>query len=416
MIADVVVLLEILLLSIWTGFILYLLVLTALALTVSLRHDFQAERERRFVVVIPAHNEEAGIRHTVQSIRAVSYPPERFSVLVVADNCTDRTADEARAAGATVAERVDPVERGKGYALRWAFDRILGDPGAPEAIVVIDADSEMSQNFLSVANWYLEHGARVVQASDLVAPDPEAWSAQMTRIGFYLYNYVRPLGRNRLGGTAGLRGNGMCFSADVLKENRWSAFSISEDLEYGLQLLLRGVMVKLAPEARVLALMPKDSRHAISQRSRWEGGRLPLIRRYAGPLLGRALRRGSLAHLDGFLDLITPALVNLIASAGILSLASFLLALGGFTSGVIYGFLWALVVLLGFLHLFAGLKIAGADSTVYAALLHLPRYAAWKLAVYARMPFRWTSTAWVRTAREGTSGTKTPPEDGSSPD
>jgi len=414
MVADLVVAFQSVLLAIWSVFILYLLTLTVLALTRRIRKDFGASHEHRFVVVIPAHNEEAGIRQTVESVRAVSYPGDRFRVLVVADNCTDRTAEEALAAGAAVAERVDTVERGKGYALRWAFDRVLNGPEVPDAVVVIDADSVMSKNFLSVMNWYLANGAAVVQASDLVAPDPGAWSAQMTRIGFYLYNYVRPLGRNRLGGTAGLRGNGMCFSADVLRQIRWSAFSISEDLEYGLQLLLRGVCVRLAPEASVLALMPKDPRHAISQRSRWEGGRLPLIRTYAGRLLRHALRRGSLAHLDGFLDLVTPALVNLIASAAILSCVSFLLALAGLPLGSTFGMLWAAVVLLGFVHLFVGLKIAGADSTVYAALLHLPRYAAWKLSVYARMPFRWRSTAWVRTAREGKSERDSSRDDGPS--
>jgi cellulose synthase/poly-beta-1,6-N-acetylglucosamine synthase-like glycosyltransferase len=351
-------------------------------------------------VVIPAHNEEQGIEETVRSILSVEFPCDRFRVVVVADNCTDRTAAIARAAGAFVMERTDPLARGKGYALRWAFDRLLTDESGIDAVVVIDADSIVSRNYLTVINWYIQHGARVIQTSDLVAPRSEAWNAQMTRVGFLLYNYVRPMGRRVLGGSAGLRGNGMCFTASVLREYPWEAYSVNEDLEYGLHLLLCGVKVVFAPEATVLATMPENPKNAESQRARWEGGRFGLIRKYAGTLLAQAVVRPSVACLDAFLDLVTPALVNLIGIVLGAGLVTMILALFRVHSMLLYSALWMFGAALGFTHLFFGLRLAQADASLYRALLHLPKYALWKLRVYGSMPGRWSKDVWARTARE----------------
>ena len=391
---------EIASLSVAYLFLLYLLLLTALAARARLRTGFPATSHRRFAVVVPAHNEEGGISDTVRSIRAMGYPRDRFDTVVIADNCSDSTASRARAAGATVLERSEPGLRGKGHALRWGFDRLLDGNDAYDGIVVIDADSAVSSNYLSVMNWYIGQGARVIQSSDLVAPGNHSWSAQMTRIGFLLYNYVRPLGRTSIGGSAGLRGNGMCFTTPVLRTFPWNAYSITEDLEYGLQLLLGGVGVRIAPEATEYAVMPRESKNAEGQRARWEGGRLALIRRYALPLLMKFVRGGSVAFLDAFLDLTVPALVNLVGLVLVAALLSQSLTWLGVSSMSTYSILWLAAAAMGFIHLFAGLWIAGADRSLYRALFQMPRYAVWKVFVYARMPGRWSSDVWIRTTRE----------------
>ena len=101
----------------------------------------------RFDVVVPAHDEEAGIARTIASLAALDYPASMFRVVVVADNCSDATAERARAAGATVLERVDTQRRGKGYALSFAFDACLRD-GRASAVVVVDADTSVSPGLL----------------------------------------------------------------------------------------------------------------------------------------------------------------------------------------------------------------------------------------------------------------------------
>ena len=391
---------EIALLAAAFSFLGYLLLVTLLASRARLRHSFAAVTRRKFAVIVPAHNEEAGIAATLRSIAAVAYPRALVEIVVVADNCTDATAARARNEGARVVERREPGLRGKGYALRYGFDRLLASEAAYDAFVVIDADSVVSTNFLSVMNWYLEHGSSAVQSSDLVDPGNTAWSAQMTRVGFLLYNYVRPLGRRVLGGTAGLRGNGMCFSASVLKEIPWEAYSVNEDLEYGTHLLLRGVNVTFAPEATVLATMPAEANNARSQRARWEGGRFHIMRLYALRLLGRALGTPSLACLDAFVDLVMPALTNLVGAVLAAGFLTLILALAGVPAAGLYALLWGVAAAAGGLHLFIGLRVAGADPAAYVALAHLPRYALWKLSVYAGMPGRWSRNVWARTARE----------------
>src|SRR5580704_10408909 len=71
-----------------------------------------SEKVLRFDVVVPAHDEEGEIGLTVESLLDIDYPRELFRVLVIADNCTDRTAERARAAGAQVLARTEPNQRG----------------------------------------------------------------------------------------------------------------------------------------------------------------------------------------------------------------------------------------------------------------------------------------------------------------
>ncbi len=124
----------------------------------------RSSRRMCFDVIVPAHNEEAGIARTVASLLAVDWPGGQFRVLVVADNCSDATAAVARGAGALVLERRDLTFRGKGYALAHAFDWSMKD-GFAAAVVVIDADAEVSRNLLKRSQEGSERGARAVQAN-----------------------------------------------------------------------------------------------------------------------------------------------------------------------------------------------------------------------------------------------------------
>jgi cellulose synthase/poly-beta-1,6-N-acetylglucosamine synthase-like glycosyltransferase len=381
-------------------FVVYLTALSVLALFVRPKREFPAARKRRFALVVPAHNEELSIARTLASLLAIDYPKELFTVIVVADNCTDATASLARSAGANVRERTDTTLRGKGYALRWCFDQILRETPPYDAVVVIDADSIASANFLTVMNHYLERGAGAIQCSDMVAPLPGAWSSEVTRLGFTLYNHVRPLARSLFGFSAGLRGNGMCFSAATLRDHPWNTYSLNEDLEYGLVLLLRGVPVVFAPEALVLATMPATAANAESQRSRWERGRFPVIRRYTWPLVALSARTLSLRPLDALIELIIPPFVNLIAAILALTLLTAVLSVTGYSGAFSFLVAWEILLVLGVAHVLIGLVAAGADRDLYRTLLAIPRYAVWKLLLYTKFVRRRPSTEWVRTTRE----------------
>ena len=381
-------------------FFLYLAILSVLALTQRDRRQTVVTRYRRFAIVVPAHDEESGIERTVRSLLGLEYPRPLFDIVVIADNCTDRTEEIAAGLGAQVHVRNDLACTGKGYALRWCFDRLLESPKGYDAFVVIDADTIASSSLLTVMNNYLDSGARVVQCSDIVAPQSGSWSSEMTRIGFLLYNHVRPLGRHALGCSAGLRGNGMCFATDILRAVPWNAFSQTEDLEYGLNLLQRNVQVVFAPEVHVMASMPSDHRNARSQRARWEVGRYPIIRTYALPLLHAALRHRSFTLFDAFVDLVTPPLTNLLSFSLLMLLLT--LALWGFGVEGADRFVTAWLVVMGLaaIHANVGLVASRATADVYSALRYFPRYLIWKLALYGRILWRGQTTYWVRTTRE----------------
>jgi cellulose synthase/poly-beta-1,6-N-acetylglucosamine synthase-like glycosyltransferase len=350
--------------------------------------------------IVPAHNEELAIGKTLRSLLAVDYPRDYFDVIVIADNCTDRTAEIARREGAIVYERWNASLRGKGYALRWCFDRLMVEKSFYEAIVVVDADSVVSSNFLGVMSFYLEGGAKAIQSSDVVEPQLGAWSPELTRVGFMLYNYVRPLGRRVIGCSAGLRGNGMCITVDTLRQVPWQAYSLNEDLEYGLVLLLHGISVLFAPEATVYATMPKNPDNAKTQRARWEAGRFPVIRNYTGALIMGALKHGSFRAFDAFVDLVTPPLTNLVTFVSLLLFGTLLLHWVGIEGAAPFVWLWLMLLGVAAVHVVVGLHAAGADRSMYKALLFLPRYGLWKLNVYLGVLQGKRTDKWIRTARE----------------
>jgi len=381
-------------------FLLYLAGLSLLAVASRRQKVTGQTHLSRFAVCVPAHNEEGTIEGTLRSLLAIDYPKASFDVIVIADNCTDRTAEVAGTLGAEAFLRNDPLRKGKGYALRWCIDLLLARRPGYDALVVVDADSTLSTNFLTVMNSYLAKGARVIQSSDMVDPHPGAWSVEVTRIGFTLYNLVRPLGRRVIGCSAGLRGNGMCFSSDVFAAVPWDAYSINEDLEYGLQLLLNGVPVVFAPEARVLAAMPQDPRNAQSQRARWETGRYQIVRKYSWPLLRASIKQRSFKLFDAFVDLVTPPLINLLAAACLMFCVSTVLWAFGVTGMGLYSILWFLVIGLGVFHMIVGLFAADGDRSLYVAIVHVPRYMVWKMMLYLGLIRRRDSKGWVRTTRE----------------
>lgn len=376
----------------------YQFFLGLLAIKAKKIEDFKTTSNRKFAILVPAHNEEKIIAKTIYSLSGLIYPKKNYDVFVIADNCTDNTANLARSLGAKVIERFNKKEIGKGYALRYAFDKLLAEDEY-DAIIVVDADSLISGNYLEVMNYYLENNSRVIQSSDLVLPDPGNWSIESTRIGFMLYNYVKPLGRKMLNFNMGLRGNGMCFRTDVLKEVPWQAWSLTEDVEYGLVLLLNGIRIDFAPEATVYAQMPTEPKNAESQRSRWEIGRYQIIRRYTLKFLYQAIKKRSASFFDVFIELVTPPFVNMMLMVVALFFIVIFAWYWGFVS-LMHAVMWGILVAVGFAYLFVGLYVGGADKSLYKSLLHLPFYIYWKVRLYTRVLRRGKESKWIKTERD----------------
>lgn len=350
----------------------------------------------RFDVVIPAHNEEAGIERTIASVAELAYPRDRFRIVVVADNCTDDTAARARAAGATVLERTNADARGKGYALSFAFERLLAE-GASDAVVVIDADTSVSPNLLHAFDDAIATGADAMQAHYGVRDPNQSWRTRLAGLGLVLFHGVRSLARERLGVSCGLRGNGMCFRASVLARVPHSAYSIVEDLEYGIALGLAGTRVTYVEAAVVEGDMPATSTASRSQRVRWEGGRAQLKRRFAGELLSRAFRERSLMLLDLWFDLIVPPLSAIVLPA-VLGLGAALVLWWVHPAFGVALVCWGATLAALALYILRGCAMTGHFARALGDLAWAPLFMIWKLTIRAA-PRRKSDAEWTRTTR-----------------
>jgi 1,2-diacylglycerol 3-beta-glucosyltransferase len=355
---------------------------------------------RRFRFVVPAHNESAGIADTVASLRAVDYPQAGFEVVVVADNCHDDTADKARAAGADVMVRNDSEKRGKGYALAHAF---AATPPEIDAVVVIDADTLISPNLLRAFAARRELGAEAIQADYAVRNPNAAWRTRLIAIAFGAFHIVRSRARERLRVSCGLRGNGMCFSTALLREVPHQAYSVVEDVEYGLRLGESGRRVHYADEAHVYGEMVTTAAAANSQRRRWEEGRKLLVRNNARRLLLAGLGQRDRVLLDLALDLLIPPLSTVALGLLLAGLAGLGLLLGlaapGLSLGACAVGLSAVVA-----YVLRGWSVSGTGPRGLFDLALAPLYVMWKVALRFRRPTRATSD-WVRTKREAPSDT-----------
>lgn len=352
---------------------------------------------RRFVIVVPAHNEAAGIGRTLSALDNLDWHPAFRRVLVVADNCSDRTASIAVQHGAEVLVRNDATKRGKGYALDFAFRRLLSEGSNDwHAAVVVDADSVVSPNLLKECSAHFDRGARAVQAAYLPVPRSGALAA-ITHIALTAIHVVRGIARERLKLSAGLKGNGMAFTRALLATTPHTAYSRTEDLEFGVQLALAGTRVAFAGSATVLGDMPVTDRVATRQRERWIGGRVEVARQYIGRLLTAAVRRRSAVCLDAALDLLVPpvSVLAVVATTGTVLGAGALLG-GAWAPLAVWG---AALVLLA-LHVLDAAFRAGRAWELLDLMAAIPGYAIDKLLITLRAPSQFGG-AWIRTARAG---------------
>lgn len=370
----------------------YLLLLTIAAMFARRVTPLRDQPSTRFIIMIPAHNEERLLPDLLRNLNQLDYPRQLYQVHVVADNCTDRTAAVAAAHGAIVHERFDPMLRGKGYALEWLLQQIWERKAPHDAIVILDADSVVSTNFLRVMDARLARGERVIQAYYAVRQPEGAWSAGIRAVALIVLHYLRPLGRMVLGGSTGLKGNGMVFAADILRRHRWTA-SLTEDIEYHMRLILAGERAMFAPDAVVWAEMPDNLRSAQSQNERWERGRLEMVRHYVPRLLREGWRRRSFLLIDAAIEQLIPPF-SVVTGASIVVLLMALLLREPITLALASFILGGQIV-----YILSGLILVGAPWSVYRSLLFTPIFVLWKLWLYVRLLLGIKPRDWIRTAR-----------------
>lgn len=376
----------------------YLAMLSLAALGARADDTIRSRPALRLAVLVPAHDEEVLVGRCVDTLLAQDYPRDLVRVVVVADNCTDSTAEVARARGAEVLERTDAVNRGKGHALNWAM-ATLGSAGSDiDAFVVVDADSITEPGLLRALATAAEAGASVVQADYGALVEGTDDRAQLRAAAFLLFHRVRFSGKARLGLPCSLVGNGMLFTRQVVAEHPWTAFSEVEDLEYSLVLREAGVRPVFAPEGRLTAPVASAGAAADVQRARWEGGRMRLVRRRL-PALAREVVTGRRPDLwDAAADLAVPPLgvlaVGIVAgTAGALALR----ATGVVPTAAVVPWLVAAAAVPA--HVIVGLRAADAPPEMAAALRAAPALVAGEARTRLTVMTGRDAGEWVRTPR-----------------
>lgn len=351
----------------------------------------------KLAVVVPAHDEAAGIAACIESLLASGAPPNGARILVIADNCSDRTAEIARTAGAEVLERHDTERRGKGYALEMAFAHVLADPDV-QAVIVVDADTEVAPNFLAEMAASFAAGADGAQCRYLIANANASEKARLMNVAFIAFNIARPRAREAFGLSVGIAGNGFGLHRRVLEALPYTARSVVEDLEYHLMMVRSGFRMRFVEDTFVRADMPTNDKGIDTQRSRWEGGRFRMIREHVPTLIDEVLA-GRTELLEPLGELCLLPLANHVALLGATLLIPYR-PTQVYAAGAL-GLVAA--------HIAASLYVGGGTTEDVAALVSAPQYVLRKIRMLPELlRASAKNQAWVRTERDDRPETNEP--------
>ncbi len=257
------------------------------------RKERRSDVEHTFALLVAAHNEEKVIADIVSSLKDLDYAKDKYEIFVVADNCTDKTAEIARGAGAVVLERFNDTLRGKGHAMEYAFEKIFAMEEKYEYFCVFDADNVVKTDFLVHMNDKINEGYRAVQGY-LDSKNPsDNWLTFSYSLWYWINNRLTQLSRGNLGLGCRLGGTGFAVDAELIKEHGWGATCLAEDIEFTLKLALDDVKVGWAHGAVVYDEKPRDMGVSVKQRQRWSQGITDVATRYVLPLLKKGFREKS---------------------------------------------------------------------------------------------------------------------------
>lgn len=261
---------------------------------------------KTFAIIVAAHNEREVIGQLVDNLRKLEYPEALYDIYVVADNCTDDTAAIARRAGAIVCERTNPDERGKGYAMEWMFAKLFTFKRKYDAVAVFDADNLVHPHFLLEMNSKLCKGDKLVQGYINAKNPHDTWVSGTFAIAFWVTNHIWHLAKSNIGLSSVLGGTGMCISTDILQKFGWGATCLTEDMEFTMKVLSKGIRTTWAHDAIVYDEKPLTFMQSWNQRKRWAQGHFDIAGRYIPVMLKEGIKRRDIRIVDGCVHLLQP--------------------------------------------------------------------------------------------------------------
>ena len=310
-----------------TIFWLYQIAISLCSLVKLKEKPLKINKEHRFMAIIPAHNEQEVIGNLIESLKNQNYNKELYDIYVIADNCTDNTARVARDLGAIVYERYDENKKTKGYALDWFLQQKIKEDAPYDAICVFDADNIVDKNFIKAMNKKLCQGEDVVQGYRDIKNPTDNWITSGYALFYWTNHRFYHLARYNLGLSPMLNGTGFMVNFNIIKENNgWKTLTLTEDIEFSLQRILKGKRLGWATDAIVYDEQPTGFKQSWSQRSRWTVGHMQCIKEYTSKLLDEAKEKKSMITIDGLLYIVgsTPMFILTI----LLLLSNFVLYAG----------------------------------------------------------------------------------------
>ena len=345
-------------------------------------------------LLIPAHNEAEQIKEVLETL--LPQTTERDRVIVIADNCHDNTAELARSTGVTVFEREHKYDRGKGYALDFAIQKIKHDP--PEVLVILDGDCIISPNTIKNITTVAIATGRPVQATYLMEqPENPSLKDKISMFSIKVKNLVRLSGLNRLGWHCLLTGSGMAFPWSLIKQVSLAGSKTTDDMQLTVDLALKGSTPVFCEEALVIGRLMKD-KDAASQRSRWEHGHLEMILVEVPRLLKAFFKTGNFAALRLAVDISIPPL-SLLVMVWIVSaiVTWFAAAIEGVS------IVPAILVSIAGLFLGTGILVAwskfGREDLPFKSLIVIPFYILSKIPIYLKFITK-PQSRWLKTERD----------------
>lgn len=305
-----------------------------------------ASMDKRYAVLISARNEENVVGNLINCIHEQTYPKELVDIWLVADNCTDHTADLARSMGCHVVERFNQEQIGKGYALTYLLDHMesMGQADQYDAFFVFDADNKLDSHYIEEMNKAFQSGFRILTSYRNSVNLSENWVSSGSALWFIRESRFLNASRMRLGTSCHVGGTGFMFSREIMKRNKgWKFHLLTEDLEFTMDSVLHGDRIGFCGTAMLYDEQPVTFAQSWRQRLRWSKGFLQVFRYYGPALIQRAVRERDFSAVDLTL-LICPftvlatvriAMGFLFAVCGFVTWQSQLGALSSWSSGIV---------------------------------------------------------------------------------
>ena len=280
-----------------------------------------SEEKRKYAFIIAARNEENVIENLIDSIKRQNYPSELVDIFVIADNCTDNTAQVARDAGANVCERFNADQIGKGYALSYFFARMKAARGGfrdYDGYVIFDADNVLDKNYLRAIDAKYSEGYKVITGYRNSKNYATNWVSAGHSLAFVREAQFLNRPRNMFHCSATVSGTGYMFSPEILEyHDGWKYFLLTEDIELSAEYIVRGHKIGYAEDAMFYDEQPVTFAQSWRQRVRWAKGFLQVVFHYGGGLLGNMFKDKSmfLSRYDMFMFLAPSMIFNIVTVA-----------------------------------------------------------------------------------------------------